>query len=368
MEVMYGRMEGLALLFVALALITSVKAFETNELKTWFVASWCAGMAAAFHPTTTLFALAILALAWWRFAGRRIGMLAVWACGMAIPLVVSLALVAPYFREAAAQFIYNRHVAVRSTFLDNFTHLFQSLRWSRYYVWALIFVEVVAVIPWLTAGLRARTKPLREADTMLVCVGVFSLAGCLALISSGIYPYYLVHFSIWPMLFLLLLWETSSYPKVSRVARTALILATVVVVIGWIPSALWNVLRCRDAHLYQALADPHSFAERVRANTPPGARIVIPPSLFLFGHSLGTDSPYLIRDTPTTMPANAWLVLFEPDVRGLGGLDAPGLRGRRKVYQGPLYPALPRAGGFLILAPLPAPSLPNQVSPNPIRQ
>jgi hypothetical protein len=348
MEVLYGRMEGLALLFLALAFTAFVRALCSRTSLPVFLSSLFAATAAGFHPSATFFPLVILLNYLVRFRGLRWRTLFLWTCGATIPFLITLAFIAPHFREAAIQFRWHQLEAGGGR--DKILTLARALKWSRYWVFALVLCSgtVLAAAAW---NLRAADEKGGPDPVTAVFFGatLFSLAGCAALFSAALQPYYLVYLSLWPVAAIM---AGLSRPQLTAGARRLLLASAMLLLASWLPSAAWNFMRWREAVIETPKIDQKAFSAQIQAIVPRGADVKVSPEFFLLGRPFGPDAAREWFARANELPSGAYLALSERDVRALGGLQAEGLRSRPILYQGPVYPAVPKyAGDFVILGP-----------------
>jgi hypothetical protein len=361
-EALYGRMDGLALLCLALAFVAFVRALDTRGMWPVCGSGLCLATAVGFHPCTVPFAAIVTAVYLWRFSGRRLRVLCLLAVSAAIPALLVLVSVAPHFQEALVQFLYHRRVTRLAALCYTLFGLALTLRWSLYWCLALVCVAGALAIPAL-ATLR---KPGEDqsgpaSGSLLLAASLFSFAAFVAFAATAaytaLYPYYFIYLSVWPVLAVLAaLDQRADRVWIRRAGLVCLTLLTV----AWLPSAMWNLMRWREASLYARRSLPQAFEQQVRKVVPPGAEVKISFELFIVGHSLGPDAVRAPHDKALDLPSSAWLALIGTDVRHLGGVEAPSLRGRPIVYRGSLYPWLAKySDSLIIFGPQPQKGLPS---------
>ena len=347
-EVLYGRMDGIALLFLAGALGTFAKWLSTGNGWALFWSGLLTGTAVGFHPVAIVFVAGIGTAALVLSPGGVLRSLAGYVAGLAIPAAASLAFVAPHFGEALQQFRWHAHLAKRADWISNAWNFIVVLRWSRYWAMALMAVTLFFLLPALASiGVRYRSSDSRP-HALIFSSSVFALCGCAALFSISHLPYYLIYFSIWPMVAVLVILETNGLPgKFRKPALAALALLAV----AWLPSAAWNVLRWREAQIFYPMLDASVFVERVRAAVASGASFKVSPEYFILARLLGHDLVYPPLAQATELPSADWLVLSDTDLKRLGGAHAPGLSDRALAYSGPLYGSERISGVVTVLGP-----------------
>jgi hypothetical protein len=359
-EALYGRMDGLALLCLALAFVAFVKALETKTMWPVFWSGLGAATAVGFHPCTAPFAAMLIAAYLWRLPGRRLRALCLLAVAAAIPALLVLATVAPHFREALAQFLFHRRTAAANPML----RLAMALNWSRYWCVALLCVSGVLAIPVLAVSLKPVKDENRPESNLFLAASLYSIAALVSLAgtaaTTALYPYYFIYLSVWPVVAVIAALEQRADRLWIR--RAGLVCLTLLAV-AWIPSAMWNLMRWREAALYVRGSLSQAFERQVRAVVPPGAELKISAELFIVGRSLGPDAVRAPYDNALRLPSSAWLALIGKDIARLDGLEAPGLGERPIVYRGSLYPWIAKySDSLIILGPLAQPGLPGAES------
>jgi hypothetical protein len=178
---------------------------------------------------------------------------------------------------------------------------------------------------------------------------LFALSGLVSLLTSVLFPYYLIFFSVWPTIAVLVVLETEGRgQRFSKPAFAALI----VLALGWLPSAAWNAMRWREARILYPKLDPSSFVPRLRAAIPANAPFEVSPEYFIMVRPMGHDMVRPPVSPANELPPDNWLVLSSNDVLHMGGDQAPGLRGRTIVSSGWLFPATNAGGDMIIFSPI----------------
>ena len=348
-EDLYGRMDGIALLFVVCALGTFTKWLSTGRGVALFWTGVFAGTAMGFHPVTWTFMAGIGAAALLLAPAGARRSVVYYGMGLALPAVAWLAFLAPYFAESLQQFRWYLHNAKHMGLLGRAWNMIVVLRWSRYWAIALVAVTVLFLLPVMAAILLRYRSGASRPHPLILSTGLFALCGFGALLTVNQMPYYLIHFSVWPVAAVLVIIETKGLPrKFHKPALAALAL----LVVAWLPSAAWNGMRWREARILYPMLDPAPFVDRVRAVVPPGAPIEVSPDYFVLIRPIGHDLVRLPLGLASELPSNKWLVLSNNDVALLGGAQAPGLRGRTVAYSGLLFPGTRAGGSMTVFSPL----------------
>jgi hypothetical protein len=357
LEILYGRMEGIAFLLLAVSFVSLVYFFRHPS-------PWCAAVTAlpvatavGFHPATLIF-LAGVALAVFAYAPRakRLKTWLSFALGAALPFLAMGWMYAGHFSQALQQFMWHQRIAVRGTKADNLRNLIRVLSLSRYWALALGAIAIFVLLPFLVRCiLLNRNAPASPYLTIPRLASLYSVLGLAVVCSVSSFPYYLIYFTVWPVIAVLALCEHPAEKASRRVAVGALLLAT----LAWLPSLFYNTMRCREAWLYYRALDTSAFVARISAVVPREEfpRVLGSPEWFIAGRPINPDfaRPPLAR--ADELPADAWLVISGEDLRRLGGLPASGLSTRPVAYQGGVYPDWKWSETMLILGPLPKHSI-----------
>jgi len=234
------------------------------------------------------------------------------------------------------------------------------------------------------------------AKAIAICATLYALAGLSLFVDPSRRSYYLVFFSIWPVLAFLAFAEKwwmeraasrsrrgyavdvprKSHAVTGAATKTELVAAAVrrwtligratplparprngigirsrrsnavavcMVVTGvillccWLPSLAWNVLRVRESVVLRGVLDREPVVKVLREKIPTRAEVWGDGEWFVMARSAGlTFTPLSIgwNDAGITAPDGAWLVLT-PGFEGRLRRHNPGvLEGRRVVYEG----------------------------------
>ncbi len=200
--------------------------------------------------------------------------------------------------------------------------------------------------------LRRAEQPDTDQRFLAVALAALSVTGIgILLLGPGV-PYYLVYFTVWPILGSLLALADGR----SLLPRAASWLVALAVVVAWIPGFAWNAFRLREIPILGTAADPSAFREQLRLSIPDSARISISTELFWL--TSGTDRPARplpFVDSAQAAPPDEWIVLTQLDwERSLRRLPKQhNLRRRRVAHSGGIFPANKYLNtGFVVLAPI----------------
>jgi predicted membrane channel-forming protein YqfA (hemolysin III family) len=271
-EALDGRMDGLALLCLVLAFGAFVRALDTQALWPVFWSGLWAATAVGFHPCTAPFAAMVAAVCLWRFPGRRLRVLCLLAAAAAIPALLVLASVAPHFHEALVQFLYHRRITRLGASGYTPSNLMSALRWSRYWCLVLVCVAGALAIPAAATLLKSGEDQDKPASgSLFLAASLFSLAAFVTFAATAVYtalyPYYFIYLSVWPVVAVIAALDQ----RAGRLwIRRAGLVCLAVLTVAWLPSALWNVMRWREAPLFARGSIEQAFDQQVLKVVPPG--------------------------------------------------------------------------------------------------
>jgi hypothetical protein len=162
---------------------------------------------------------------------------------------------------------------------------------------------------------------------------------------STMYPYYIVYFSLWPMLCMVMLAE-GHWRKFRPL--------TIVLAIIWCSSATWNLLRLREAiYNYPQLSKRFLFAE-LKDNVPDDAEIVTTPELY----SVPIEAGYKHYGLTTSFQEhqdvchNCFLLMTSGEFQAGNFVSRSNLDQRKVIYSGPAFPhAIQMTYPIVLLSP-----------------
>jgi hypothetical protein len=316
-EVMYARMDGLALLFLTLGF-----------LALWHRRSVLAGLVLGAACLLQPFCLAFVFLGLVvTFVDDRPRLLH-YVGGAVLNIPILAALWGGRVSESVQQFLWHGHRFEQGSLSSSVLLLFHVLRWSRY--WAFTVV-ILTLVMGAYAALTLKRGITASWQRDLVLAVTFALAGLTILLHKGTKPYYLVYLSIWVMLALAIFAEERW-----RTAR----LFVIPVLALWMTSAAWNLMRIRESVLYyRELSDAHVI-NLLHKNVPAAATIVSTPEAWPFP----IEGGYRFLNT-TWLPEEqsacpkCYLLMTQDDF-DQGKFFAPAsLANRTVLYDGPAFPA-----------------------------
>lgn len=342
-EVLSARPEGIALLALAGALVVLIRRPYMPQWLAIFLAGFCTSLAAGFHPRTYFFvigAFVFLAADMGLSAFRRF--IPLFVLGVAVPVsfmlwcAVPVSRAIPDIHATMTQLAWHAHLGYASYFVHLRTG-FTGFRWSCLWVWA-VGLATVAV----TCAAFARRKPLHRVALAAAC---FACCGLVAFLTSiTMFPPYLVYLTVWPVIAVAAQIESgSSQRRFYRVIAAMLLIA-------WLPSMGWNILRTHEAYKFYSVLSTAHFADELAATVPPEAQLMVSGDLYIAARSF-IRKPLIVRQqsSPSEWPCDAWLALTTParvpwDVAQLPRRDV-------RVSNESMFPGYPYSPKLTILTP-----------------
>lgn len=342
-EVLLARPEGLAFLALAGAFVVLVRRQSLPQGLMAFLAGFCTSLAAGFHPRACVFvigAFVFLAVDMGISAFRRF--IPFFALGVAIPVSLILWCAVPVSRAmpdihaAMTQLAWHAHLGKA----NNFVHLregFTGYRWSCLWVWA-VGLATVAV----ACAAFARRKPYHPVALAATC---FACCGLVTFLTSlTMFPPYLVYLSVWPVIAVVAQIESGSSQRwFYRVIAAVLLIA-------WLPSLGWNLLRTREAYIFHSALSTAHFAAELAATVPPEAPLMVSGDLYIAARS-SVRKPLIARQesSPSEWPCDAWLAVTTSAVVPWSVAQLPGRVVR--VSNEDVFPGYPFSPKLTILTP-----------------
>lgn len=340
-EVLYGRMEGLALLCEALGYVALVRVLERPTMARSAFCGSCLGMALDFHPVTFPFAIAAgLVIGAWTNGAARWRVLLGYVAGGTAPLALWLLSWMPDPVASLEQFLWHTRMSTRRTFWGALWKLLTEVLGNhRFWVLMLILTVVTLLVPLAIrrlarGGKGAITADPRATAWFLACL--FAVTGLLCLCSPLVLPYYLVHFTVWPVLALATTLEAELYPPRWRLWTYTV---AALVVLSWLPGLAWNAMRFREMVIHHRGLAPGRFARQLVAAIPRDAPVMGPPEMAILAKEAGLNfSPLPWFAEQAQVPPDAWLLLDEGEYREPQYVAPESLADRRVVLTGDGFP------------------------------
>jgi hypothetical protein len=220
--------------------------------------------------------------------------------------------------------------------------LISVLRWSRYWFVALIVMAIACSVGAMFVLLRR--KNLTATGTDLLLVSSFGLAALVLLARSALFPYYIVYFSVWPMICIVIL--TERYRR--KFQPIAILLALV-----WCSSAAWNVMRLREPLKFYSSLSHHFLDAELKRDIPANATVVTSSELYSIPIESGFAHRALLPWDPLGQDVcHECYLLIPKTIVDKGDVSPSTLSHRVVLYRGPAFPgAGPLEYDVLILSP-----------------
>ena len=350
-EVMLGRMDGLALLSLALGFVGLTRVIEVRSAGRAF---WCGlgiGMACAFHPICIGFAVAGAVLLVFSRSSTptdlRLTMqirgnlmpLAWYTLGGTIPAALVLWLWTPHLAEALIQFRWSCQNELTHQISGRFARLLDLLGLCRFYFAGLVGLVGFVLLPMAACMILTRWRPGLTPWSRAPWVAAlgFSLAGLVSLLRSMMFPYYLIYFTVWPVIALGLL--SDGLVGDQRSLRRMVAVAGIALASCWVPGLFWNAMRAREAIVFREALDQAAFARRLASMVPADVPVTGTPELNLVARRAGLDfSPLTWVPEREPVRPRTWVILNRNDQVTGSRIEPDSLRGRPIVFDGPAFP------------------------------
>lgn len=341
-----GRMEGLALLTLALSFATLDHALATGESRSFLACGVAAGFAVLVNPICLLFAVAELCLALLLGARR-----AILAFISGVLLCVPVLLLLWHFRVRASWQQFRWHTEHlrnhnHKQALRDFVNLVPNLDkgWvAGLTLFALISAMVALAVIWKRKG---NLDP--DDRTLVIAIGL-GFAGLIAFCVGPMFPYYLVCFLAWPMLCATMLAEKHWV----RFRWAALMLGTL-----WLFSAADSAHQLlNEARLYRSFNKDFLY-QTVHEKVPPGSVLVTTPRFYAAPVHAGLTrfglTTFFTEDEDAC--PSCYLLMSESEFTG-GRILRANVAQRKVLYDGPAFPtARVQKFPFVLLSPEVLPS------------
>jgi hypothetical protein len=337
-ELLLGRPDGIAMMFLVISFLLLMEACASRSRGAAFATGVSVGVACGFHLTAASFLPPIILMLVLSVERERLfGMLASFVGGGLLPLGAIIWIWSPQIPEALEQVMWHVGMKMPGGYLERAERLFFILNWSRYWAAALI-------LAWMFCGaiaVRTMTTCLgpesRRIQLLLRAAFFFGLGGVTTLCTPrALYPYYLIYFSLWPMLGLFVYVEMSltSKPMNLKALVPFLLLAA-----AWVPSLGWNAMRFREAfchseplHHRQMLATIHTY---IPANAETATASILVVAAVEADLSV---KPLPLSGEKTRPSETAFLLLPAAEVDSPTLVYPEAFHGRDLVFLGSLFP------------------------------
>ena len=204
-EVLLGRPEGVALLFLACSFVALVAGLKEAKWYNFFLVGLLIGVAGGFNPGCFYFAFATGLSYFFHLNGKKaIEALFFSFIGGALTLFLWLLCWRPNINASFEQFVWFVRFSTDfgvSPFSYRISSIWSILKWSQWWVMALMAVTVLfsAVLAGnLILRLRSGTdkkKLIINNGSLQLPLILFAVSGMVVFFKSSMYPYYIVLFS-----------------------------------------------------------------------------------------------------------------------------------------------------------------------------
>jgi hypothetical protein len=339
-EILYARMDGLALLSVVISFMMINRFYKEPNLRNAFCTAFFGASAVAFHPVTGLFlALGASLICYVSYKRRNLlRILLSYVSGLAA--VTLLVLVCMHFHPVEGMQQFRWHLSYQidaATLRERLVILFWVIRWSRWFFIALVGFTVIAALPIALVELgRYRRAQLDGNSFFWMLLALFAIAGLACLITKKVYPYYIIYFSIWPIA----LMAASAERLLLRGRPVKLAAAAAIIIfLAWLPSAAWNAMRMREAFLYRNQLRHGYILARLENSIPANAKVSGDPLIYMLAeeaHLDFTPSPWIAEGFH--VPDGAWLLLSEPEYTTPEHISETDVHSRTVVFCSNAFP------------------------------
>ena len=324
-ELMYGRMDGLALLTLVLTFLCLEKSSAGD--RRWASATgFCAGLALLIHPLCLPFtAVAFLLLAY----RARVRSALMFLLGAAVNIFLLALLWHFNIRESLIQFRWHAGLNESGRAIDFFVMMLHGLRWSRYWFLALIPLTLLCLYTAVQLHLQGRGRDPRW--TAFISSACFGVAALPLIYRSATHPYYIIFFAAWPIFCLAVLAERR-WSLVRPVFAVLLLI--------WTSSAAWNALRLREAFKYHAQLSPRFLNATLQKDVPSSAELITVPEMYGVPAQAGHTHFALTTwfQEAQKVPDADYILIPEAELAKGSYIAKRQLEQRKVLYEGPAFP------------------------------
>jgi len=339
-EVMYARMEGVALFLLVLGFLAVERLWRQSDVLCGLWAGLALGCACLAQPFCLFFSG--IGLLWVFWLGRtRAALLFLAGCLVSVPLLIWMW--GFHIHDAVTQFHWHATRFGELRLGPSIVTLFTVLAWSRYWQIALLTFGAGAIVAAIVHLIRSGRE--RSWWVEFTLSASFALVGIKDIFHAGTKPYYIVYFSPWALLCLVVASE-KAWPRMRPILFTMGLV--------WCTSAAWNFMRAREPVIFY-----HSLSHRFERNmllqkVPLDAAIVSTPDVFALPIEEGYkhyDVVYWFPEHEEVCPS-CYLLLTREDYDKADYVARDNLDQRAVLYDGPAFPgAGPLAFPIMLLSP-----------------
>jgi hypothetical protein len=344
-ELQTARMDGIALLLAVIGFMMLNRFYVEPSLRIAFCVAFFTASAMGFHPVACPF-FVLSAVVLFTIASKRKCLpqsLVGFGLGFLVIAVAVLYLVQFHPVQALRQFVWWFHTVTDSTTISGkWDDLVGSIRWSKWFLFALAGFTVLIALPIAFNELgKLRRGPIDRSSFFKLSLALFSLAGLVCLISRGVYPYYIIYFSLWPIA--LLAAEAEQRLLIKRPQVIAIAVAAILIT-AWLPSAAWNAMRIREEVLYRTQLEHGYILAQLKQSVPVNARVSGDPFVYMLAEEANLDFtpvPWQAQSDQAArvpVPPDEWLLLTEDEYTSPTYFFASDVRSRSVAFCGNAFP------------------------------
>jgi len=318
LAMLFGRMEGIALLTLVGGFVTWVRFVESPGWLRGATLGTVFGIAGAVHPTIYLFAMIVGVAALVCIPMKRwSSMVGVIGCGALVTSLIWLLFWWPRWGDSLEQFRWA---------ISNQSNQYLKGTWSsltRLLGYSLPFALTRYALSWACLGLlgwavfrrwRRDQMELSRVEAVWLAAMAFAVAGAVHLLNVPKHRHYIPYHAPWAILAVLVMSEAGNRLGLNRSLRVASRLLLVLLAVTWTPSVFWNATRMREAiRDYHAL-DPLTSIERLRKALPESAELIGSSYLYVELEQSGRKYDLLSLEPQNEFVSeNIWILLHPFD-------------------------------------------------------
>jgi hypothetical protein len=346
-HVLFGRPEGVCLFVEAAAFIVLVKAATASSRIAAFFGGLLLGIGVGFHPVTASFAVCACIILPLLFPRGKFAALACLVGGGLVALGLILLCWLPHFTASFEQYrwmlgsVGDYYPGV--TVLGRCEGMIAALGLGRYWFLALLLATFLLLVP---LALFARNRVVlatggatlpRNVFLLATAFAVAAVLGVLLLLGVQLTTYYVVYFTVWPVIALAVYAETVGLKGKFRLAFYGL---GVVFLACWLPSLRHNAYHVRESIVNYRLLDPSRVAKPLAEAVPKGVPVTGSLELFFLARDAGMDVTPMpwFADSAVVPPDTYILLAVSDNPVGPPKVDPKNLAARPVLLEGSLAP------------------------------
>jgi hypothetical protein len=294
--ILFGRPEGVCLFVEAAAFIVLAKAATASSRLGAFWGGLLLGIGVGFHPVTASFAVCSCIVLPLLFMHHKISALISLVGGGLVALALILLCWMPAFAASFEQYRWMLMSAGDSytdaTLLGKGAAMVVALGEGRYWFLALFLATFLLLVP---LALFRRNRIVVQTGGAMLPRNVFLLAvafsaaavlGVILLVGVGVRFYYIVYFTIWPVIGLGVYAEAVGLKGKFRLGFIGL---AGVLLLCWLPGLRYNAWNVRESIMYYKPLDPSRVAIPLAGAVPKGTPVTGTPELYFLARDAGIN-------------------------------------------------------------------------------